>query len=437
MLGGCLQFTAFTTFWAISTKIIDLGGMNTWTVLILLSLCSIVQFLGSSSVTGQVFATAVRNFPAQKGRVVGLIKGWVGLCGGMYTQIFIGFVPVDLDDQQDPLWLYFCLVAAICCISATFVPSQFIEVHDAPAVTGSGAFEANVQRRVHFGYGILLCMGVTVVGSALLEHVVSRAVLTGFAVLIIIIWASPLILAWEGLDVEEVGGGNKGGVVLDVPLIGEEVGGTKLVSVSLTISEMVRTLDFWLFLWPCLVLIGGGIGLTTNIAQMFGSIYSNGNVVAMTFFSATQSLSRVGAGGLCDVLRRRGLSGAIVVLGGLVFMLVGYVCFVMNTETYLFVGVVFCGVGFGSAWPVMVVVVAELFGEAHLGGNYMVYDGVASAVGALLFGKFIPEEIYDAHTEEGETDCYGKECFQLTYWIVVGLVLSAMVSIAILIKRIH
>lgn len=36
MLGGCLQFTAFTTFWAISTKIIDLGGMNTWTVLILL-----------------------------------------------------------------------------------------------------------------------------------------------------------------------------------------------------------------------------------------------------------------------------------------------------------------------------------------------------------------------------------------------------------------
>ena len=59
--------------------------------------------------------------------------------------------------------------------------------------------------------------------------------------------------------------------MLDIPLIGEEgVRGQK--PASLTIIEMIKTLDFWLFLWPCLVLIGGGIGLTTNIAQMFGSI---------------------------------------------------------------------------------------------------------------------------------------------------------------------
>ncbi|GMH81746.1 hypothetical protein TrVE_jg5229 [Triparma verrucosa] len=429
MLGGMLQFTAFMLFWAISVKIIDLGNLNTLAVLILLSLCSIVQFLGSSCVTGQVFATAVRNFPAQKGRVVGLIKGWVGLCGAMYTQIFVGFVPVDLDDQDDPLWLYFCLVAAICCISATFVPSQYIRVH-APA-TSLAVFEANVRRRVRLGYGILLCMGITCITSALIEHVVSRMVLTGLAVIMICLWASPVILAWDGLDVADGGGG-----VLDIPLIGEEgVWGQK--PASLTIKKMIKTLDFWLFLWPCLVLIGGGIGLTTNIAQMFGSIDSSGNVVALTFFSATQSLSRVGAGGLCDVLRRRGLSGAVVVLGGLVFMLVGYACFVVNTEGLLFVGVLCAGVGFGSAWPVMVVVVAELFGEEHLGGNYMVFDGVASAVGALVFGKFIPEEIYDAHTEDGETDCYGKECFRLTYVIIVGLVLSAVVSVSILIKRIH
>ena len=46
-----------------------------------------------------------------------------------------------------------------------------------------------------------------------------------------------------------------------------------------------------------------GISFTTNNGQMFGSIGSSANAVASTFFSVTQSLSRVVCGRLLDVLR--------------------------------------------------------------------------------------------------------------------------------------
>ena len=50
-----------------------------------------------------------------------------------------------------------------------------------------------------------------------------------------------------------------------VPNADEEIPG-------LNILDMVKTMNFWLFLWPCVALIGAGIGMTTNIAQMFNSI---------------------------------------------------------------------------------------------------------------------------------------------------------------------
>jgi MFS family permease len=446
LLGGLLQSTSFLLFWALATHRIPIpaagNGDNAITVL-LLSATSITQFLGSSCVTGAVFATGVRSFPSQRGLLTGLIKGWVGLCGGLLTQIFVGVVPVDLSDKDDPRWLDFCLVAACCCFMATAVPSQFISVHDDDLLGDGGAsergkaFEARVVRRVRVGYGILLLMGCSVVASALSEDKVPRGVTTALAVAIVLIWLSPVVLAMDGLD----GWGKEecGQEELPLVLAGEKgEGGDEGEVRNLTLREMVVTADFWLFLWPCVVLIGAGISVTTNASQMFSSVGSNQSATAITLFSAMQSLSRVVCGGLLDVLKKKDVERCSVVGGALIVMLCGYALFVWNTGWSLFVGVLFAGVGFGAAWPTMVVVVSELFGTKSLGGNYMVYDGCASAVGALVFGKFIPESVYEGGGDGGEgsgEDCVGVECFRRSYVIVAGLLASAVVCTGCLIAR--
>lgn len=142
--------------------------------MLFLAFLLMTQFLGSGCVVGAVFATTVRTFPQHRGLITGLIKGWVGLCGGMITQIFVGVVwGLDLDDQEDGAWLSFTLVAGVIVIFATLVPSRILGKNAEREEEAEGPeFDGQVRRRVKTGYIILVAMGVFVVWSALMEKFV-------------------------------------------------------------------------------------------------------------------------------------------------------------------------------------------------------------------------------------------------------------------------
>jgi len=123
----------------------------------------------------------------------------VGLCGGAITQIFVGFLHPDISDSEDESWLYFNLVAAITVLLATIVPSMFIEIRETTET------ESNVKRRVIVGYIILMLMGSAVITSALIEDQASDNLLFGFALVIAIVWASPLVMSWRGFDATKNG----------------------------------------------------------------------------------------------------------------------------------------------------------------------------------------------------------------------------------------
>ena len=93
----------------------------------------------------------------------------------------------------------------------------------------------------------------------------------------------------------------------------------------------------------------------------------------------------------------------------------------------LSLGVALAGLGFGSAWPLMVIIPGELFGLSHLGANYMVYDGAGSSLGAVGFAWLLPRAIYNAHaTDDGS--CTGARCFCLTHAIIA---IMNIVSVAV------
>ena len=202
-----------------------------------------------------------------------------------------------------------------------------------------------------------------------------------------------------------------------------------------TIRTMVQTIDFYLLLYSLVVLIGSGIAVTTNSGQMFSSINSNMSAVSSTMFSATQSFSRVSCGVFCDVLRKKGSQRLWIVFVGLLVMMASYALFYVNTEISMVLGTAMSGLAFGSAWPTMVVVVSERFGVENMGGNYMVFDGSASAVGTLVLGKLIPEQAYNSHVEQGETECTGKDCYEAAYGNIFVICLSAVVTSYIFISR--
>jgi MFS family permease len=100
---------------------------------------------------------------------------------------------------------------------------------------------------------------------------------------------------------------------------------------------------------------------------------------------------------------------------------------IATSQALFVIGVTLSGVAFGMIWPLMVLCVSEFFGTAHVGANYMFYDGFTSAAGTFLLSKIVAQQVYEDHIEppsSGKSDgvtCYGIKCFQQTHIIIVIL----------------
>ena len=106
------------------------------------------------------------------------------------------------------------------------------------------------------------------------------------------------------------------------------------------------------------------------------------------------------------------------------------------SRTSFVVGTVISGVAFGMTWPLMVLIVGEVWGTRNHGANYMFFDGITSAVGTLLLSDFLSSFVYESHIDnEKDFTCYGIGCFQMTHVVIAALCGSSLVtSLGVLIK---
>jgi hypothetical protein len=216
-------------------------------------------------------------------------------------------------------------------------------------------------------------MAALVTASALTEDLVNPTVLLGLAIAIVSVWITgPVVMSLSCLSPAP----REESEFLIYNTIEDKTARQDLDD-GLTLPQMVQTLDFWLLLWSCIAIAGSGISVTTNAAEMFETIGSHVGI-APTVFSLTQSFSRVFAGALCGLCAKRGVPCVVITIGAVLVMIGAETCFIINTKESLFAGVALAGLAFGANWPSIVVIVSELFGTKHLGGNYMLYDGTAS-----------------------------------------------------------
>lgn len=201
--------------------------------------------------------------------------------------------------------------------------------------------------------------------------------------------------------------------------------------------------------------------MTNNIGQMTEALGFDSATTSssLALFSAAQGASRVCTGiaselslkwklpWLCGRCFSAGdLSGvprpAFLILASLVSATSHFLLAVSTSQEVFIIGVTLSGVAFGMVWPLMVLIVGEVWGVRHVGANYMFFDGFSSAVGTLLLSKFLAQEIYDEHivaegANEGNFQCIGSGCFAMSHTIVSLLSLSCIVSSVALMRSVR
>jgi len=449
--GGVLGASALMSFWVIARKFISVPEEG---IVAILSLCGVLMFMGSALITGSVFKLIVRNtLPINKGGAVGVAKGFVGLGSGAFSVLFEA-----LDRKTDldflPLAAFFflaaCTLPAVC-----FLPGK------------NNCQRMDVSTPAHYSslYLGLVAMAVLVVGQAFLELMEGNEERNNqrdgpdylMATLVPCVWFGPILGLFllptathavlpsdvqdEDDDSPLTATEKESTLYKDDPELEEsdeegvdEMGGEPDVTSSdrlqdRNLAQVLMTVPAWLMLWTCVIAVGGGTVMTNNMGQMVVALRFDRNVTpaALSIFSVAQSFARVMSGSLSSLAKRR---TSFLIIASILGALAHTILALSSDETSFIAGVFTSGLAFGMVWPLMVLICGELFGIENVGANYMLYDGLTSALGTLALSKFVAQKVYEDGIEPGGdgVTCYGQECFQRTNWIIAGLAITGIVT---------
>ncbi len=479
-VGGLTGAGSLLLYWAVAKQYIV---MNVDLVVTVLSGLSMAIFLSCALITGSVFKIISCSCEAgTKGSAVGLAKGYVGLGSGAYACLFQAIRGPSTSDLD---FLPMCAMMFLC---AAAIPS-FLAL---PKRAAERRKVPDVLTPLHFQclFGSILLLAILIVGSSLIELARTsgtRKANYPLAVLILVVWLSPIAAqiylpqrSQDGSVIEMAREEQDSLLRNEEDAINENVvlqaqeRTSKVVAEQLppdetenadaleapevrrlhrqsstlgghkNLFQMLQSYPAWLLLWTTTILVGGGIVETNNLGQMVESLHFDPVVTSasLSLFSVAQSAGRVATGALSDWALTyntnrccidQGVPRPFFLFVGSITAVMAHVILAISTEQVPFViGIALSGLAFGSAWPLMVLIVGEIYGTAHVAANYMFYDGFASAAGTFFLSKILAQEVYDSHidphyseADDGAT-CYGNQCFQLTHVIIAFLSITGL-----------
>jgi hypothetical protein len=447
LIGGIIQATGQMTMYSVAMRKPNLvQGVQEPAVALVCA--AFITFGGMIFNSGAAFSTPVQHFPRQRGAVTSLVKSFVGLSGAVVTQAFVllyGTPEAGSEETLKCLVLWACVTLSCCITAAALVPRR----------PDPAAAEPVVLLKVLFV--LIAALGFFVTGVSLLPP--GRTHDLGVMVMLILALSPILVIFWPGLEqtssqaapddaaVGDGGGGKDARLVAAASRRGSLAAASPVfeATVSLGLREMLQTLEAWLLLFVGVVVVGGGTVLATNMAQIIASAGASAALVptCVTLFSTGNLLGRLLCMGLSDTLVRSGRSRAdflvliALTMGG---CHLGYLVAVATAaagsplQTSLLVASSSgAGLAFGAIWPHFVVCASEIFGSEHLPTNYMFYDGVGGALGAILLANLLPSSIYQA-SAVGNV-CDGAMCFGPTHAILAALCVLAMGASLVISRR--
>ena len=193
-------------------------------------------------------------------------------------------------------------------------------------------------------------------------------------------------------------------------------------------------------IWTTTILVGAGTVETNNLGQMVESLKFSSVVTpsSLALFSVAQAAGRVCTGTLSEnaltwntrmCFVDRGVPRPFFLAIASFIGIVAHTILAISTNQASFVfGIALSGFSFGMVWPMMVLIVGELFGTAHVGANYLFFDGFTSAGGTFFLSKVVAQRVYEGHEASGSVTCYGQNCFELTHIVIALLVSTCLVS---------
>lgn len=415
------------------------------------ALWAAVAWHGSGWLDTMAVATNVRNFGANKGVVLGLVKALFGLSASLLS---LGYVCLFKPDVN--AFLLFLTVL----IPAVVLPlAPFFRLLPPEAVAPLAPREAS---KISAGYGLtLVTVGYLITVSLLQGREILGTSWGWVAALVPLVGGHVLLAVRVGkgggkaadggdaspsaeAEAESVafagsstsGGGGDDATAMRQSLLAsrqEEGSGSSDAPAATAATTTVEGATFWQGVLTAdygfimlLLFSATGAGLVTinnlgNLVQSLGAP-PDGQDVYVSLLSVANCGGRIFYGWVSDRLAARlsrpwWLALLVAQMAGAQALL----AFSSLGGGALYLGVLATGFTYGGFWSLGPSLVAERYGPRSFASIYSV-TSLATAVASYALNAGLAASVYQSHTPPGETTCTaGIVCFQATFLTLAGL----------------
>ncbi|KAJ6853417.1 uncharacterized protein M6B38_250675 [Iris pallida] len=403
--------------------------------------------------------TCVKNFPDSRGIVLGLLKGFVGLSGAIFTQLYHA---VYGSDSKSLVLLIAWLPAAI---SIVFVHTiRIMEVVKSAAKQTTKPF--------YFFLYISLALAAYLMILIIVENRVtfSRPEYSVSAAVVVLLLFLPLgVVIKEELRIWKqkkaaLADPSPMSVTVEKPMAIElpQPDTTKVTTATESspppnVSCLARTfrapdrgedysilqalvsVDMLVLFFATICGVGGTLTAIDNMGQIGESlgypVRSTSTFVSL--ISIWNYLGRVAAGFLSEILLTRyKFPRPLMLTLVLLLSAVGHLLIAFGVPGSLYFSSVIIGFSFGAQWPLLFAIISEVFGLKYYSTLYN-FGAVASPIGSYILNVRVTGHLYDreAAKQNGglrESTCIGVHCFKLAFLIItVVTIAGALVSLVL------
>ena len=277
----------------------------------------IAIFVGGNSMTWfntAVLVTCMRNFPKSRGTIVGFLKGFIGLSGAIFTQIFISLLSSD----GVQLLLFLAIGPALICLFCM----GFIR----PVPPAGGASYSEIEeehRQFHFIYIVSIALAIYLFAVVFVDELFPNSLALVVAVIIMFIFLlSPIVVPLRiGLQIvffkkSRVGEAiNDGFLDVRMKRVAEEKNAEILLAYGegakklkkgprrgedFDLKQAVVKADFWLLFFAFFCGVGTAVTANNNLSQLSEAQGYTGVSTFVLLSSIWGFIGRLGGGALSE-----------------------------------------------------------------------------------------------------------------------------------------
>uniref|UniRef100_A0A453M411 Uncharacterized protein n=1 Tax=Aegilops tauschii subsp. strangulata TaxID=200361 RepID=A0A453M411_AEGTS len=402
--------------------------------------------------------TCVKNFPESRGAVLGLLKGFVGLSGAIFTQLYIAIYG---DDAKSLVLLVAWLPAAVCIV---FVHTVRIMPHrpvrrrgeEETAATTSDPFYCFLY--ISMALATYLLVMIVVQNQLELSH--PALVVSATALMLILLLPLAVVVKQEyrikreleesllvppTVTVENATSAPTAASPSSSSCFGssclKEMFSPPAQGEDYTILQALVSVDMLVLFLATICGVGGTLTAIDNMGQIGQSLgYPPKSIKTfISLISIWNYAGRVTAGFASEaVLARYKFPRPLMLTLVLLLACVGHLLIAFGVPQSLYAASVVIGFCFGAQWPLLFAIISELFGLKYYSTLYN-FGSVASPIGAYALNVRVAGYLYDVEAARqhggtldgaGDKTCVGVQCFKLAFLIITAAtVAGALVSL--------